>query len=128
MVARHADAWHAFGNVDTLAHKSRVLDDWCAEIGRDPSEIERSTGVRPGLDNDQREALYGLGFRQFAIGLSGPDYDLSAVPDWLAWRDRVRIHDPGRLRVASHPNRRWSALLRTWADPTAAVSLLTGHG
>ena len=87
MVARHADAWHAFGNVDTLAHKSRVLDDWCAEIGRDPSEIERSTGVRPGLDTDRAEALYGLGFRQFAIGLSGPDYDLSTLPDWLAWRD-----------------------------------------
>jgi hypothetical protein len=87
MVARHADAWHAFGNVDTLAHKSRVLDDWCAQIGRDPSEIERSTGVRPQFDADRAEALYDLGIRQFTIGLSGPRYDLSTVPDWIAWRD-----------------------------------------
>jgi probable F420-dependent oxidoreductase len=87
MVARHADAWHAFGNVDTLAHKSRVLDDWCAEVGRDPSEIERSTGVRPGFDADRAEALYDLGIRQFTIGLGGPRYDLSTVPDWIAWRD-----------------------------------------
>jgi alkanesulfonate monooxygenase SsuD/methylene tetrahydromethanopterin reductase-like flavin-dependent oxidoreductase (luciferase family) len=87
MVARHADAWHAFGNVDTLAHKSRVLDDWCAEVGRDPSEIERSTGVRPGFDAERAEALYDLGIRQFTIGLGGPRYDLSTVPDWIAWRD-----------------------------------------
>ena len=27
------------------------------------------------------------GFTLFTIGVSGPDYDLSAVAEWVAWRD-----------------------------------------
>ena len=88
LAARHADVWHAFGNAETLAHKSKVLDRWCAEIGRPTEEIERSTGVRAGAAPESADGLYELGFRQFTIGLSGPDYDMTTVPGWLAWRDR----------------------------------------
>ena len=28
---------HTFGDVVTLKHKSGVLDDWCAKVGRDPA-------------------------------------------------------------------------------------------
>ena len=84
--AEHADIWHSYGNLETLIHKSKVLDDWCAEIGRDPAEIERSTGVRrdPAAAAD---ALLGIGVTLFTIGLSGPSYDLGLVRDWVAWRD-----------------------------------------
>ena len=47
IVAEQADIWHGFGGPDTIAHKHAVLDEWCARIGRDPSEIERSAGVSP---------------------------------------------------------------------------------
>ena len=47
IVAEHADVWHTFGDPETLAHKSQVLDDWCAKVGRDPGEIQRSTHDRP---------------------------------------------------------------------------------
>src|SRR6476661_3827428 len=51
LVARHADIWHTFGDVDVVRHKSSVLADWCAREGRDPAAIERSCGVRgePGV-------------------------------------------------------------------------------
>jgi alkanesulfonate monooxygenase SsuD/methylene tetrahydromethanopterin reductase-like flavin-dependent oxidoreductase (luciferase family) len=44
VVARRADIWNCptRGDVATFRHLSRILDDACAEIGRDPSEIERS--------------------------------------------------------------------------------------
>lgn len=42
IVAEQADIWHAFGDAETIAHKHRVLDDWCARVGRDPLSIERS--------------------------------------------------------------------------------------
>jgi len=93
MVAEHADIWHVFGTREALAHKSAVLDRWCAEVGRDPSQIVRSTGVRStftasaGFDPTAPDALHDLGFRLFTIGLSGPRYDLSALPRWLEWRD-----------------------------------------
>src|SRR5207237_403018 len=42
ITAQHADIWHGFGDLDTLAHKRDVLDAWCEKVGRDPSEIEPS--------------------------------------------------------------------------------------
>ena len=38
--------------------------------------------ARPAAD-----ALYDAGVRLFTLGIGGPDYDLSPVPEWLAWRD-----------------------------------------
>jgi alkanesulfonate monooxygenase SsuD/methylene tetrahydromethanopterin reductase-like flavin-dependent oxidoreductase (luciferase family) len=43
-VARYADIWNVDGNVETIRHKDEVLRRWCAEVGRDESEIERMLG------------------------------------------------------------------------------------
>src|SRR5262245_41622879 len=40
LVARYADIWHCWGDAETIAAKARVLADRCADIGRDPAEIE----------------------------------------------------------------------------------------
>ena len=45
LVAEHAQMWNAIGSPDEYAHKSAVLEDWCAKIGRDPAEIERTANV-----------------------------------------------------------------------------------
>lgn len=46
VVARHADIWNMPGGDPTAAaERSRFLDRCCAEIGRDPSTILRSTTV-----------------------------------------------------------------------------------
>jgi probable F420-dependent oxidoreductase len=87
LVARHADVWHGFGDVDTIAHKHAVLDEWCATEGRDPGEIERSTEVSDGTPGDLGEAFYAIGTRLFTVALNGPDYDMGPVHEWLAWRD-----------------------------------------
>lgn len=87
LVARHGDIWHGFGDPDTIAHKHAVLDQWCVEEGRDPGEIERSSEVSSGTPGELGEQLYALGTRLFTIGINGPAYDLTAVHDWLAWRD-----------------------------------------
>jgi len=84
--ARHADIWHGFADVEVLKRKSAILDDWCAKEGRDPSEIERSVGVRGAPDRTGPD-LVAAGATLFTIGLSGPDYDLAVVKDWIAWRD-----------------------------------------
>jgi probable F420-dependent oxidoreductase len=89
IVAEHADIWHGFGNPDEAAHKNRVLDGWCAEVGRDPAEIERSLGVprdRWG-DTSYGDALVAAGAEQLTLGLDGPTYDLRPFEAWIAWRD-----------------------------------------
>ncbi len=91
ITAEHADVWHYFGSPEEMAHKGQVLDSHCANVGRDPSEIERSVGIHPHrLTKDLEKYAddhYDVGVRQITLGVNGPDYDLAPVADWLAWRD-----------------------------------------
>ena len=43
LVAQYADACNVFGRPEAIARKYAILDAHCAEVGRDPDEIERST-------------------------------------------------------------------------------------
>ncbi len=42
LVAQYADACNIFGNPDNLRHKYAVLEDHCADVGRDYAEIEKT--------------------------------------------------------------------------------------
>jgi len=89
LVAEHATIWHGFGDADSLIHKNGVLDRWCAEVGRDPGEIERSTGANDSPDK-LGTVLYDIGIRLVTVGTDGrSDFDLSRVREWLAFRDEV---------------------------------------
>ena len=59
IVARDADIWNGEGDPATYAHKNAVLDERCAEIGRDPSAIRRTVGVPPICIRETREAAVG---------------------------------------------------------------------
>jgi len=55
-VARYADMWNAMGSVDKLAHKIDVLRDHCAAVGRDPSEIQFTLGIKATIRDSAEEA------------------------------------------------------------------------
>jgi probable F420-dependent oxidoreductase len=93
IVAQHADIWHSFSSPEVLEHKLGVLAEWCDRVGRDVSEIEISTELRHRTP-EQAGELYDLGARLFTVGISGPDYDLGPVRDWLAWRDERNAAAP----------------------------------
>jgi len=60
VVAQYASVWNFVGgSVDDFRHKSEVLDQHCAAIGRNPAEIERSI-QRPINYADLREAVDGV--------------------------------------------------------------------
>jgi F420-dependent oxidoreductase-like protein len=53
IAATYADQWNAWTSPDVLAHKVRVLHQWCHEIGRDPVELQVSTQALLFLSNDE---------------------------------------------------------------------------
>lgn len=86
LVAQHADIWHGFGDAEVVERKTRILDGHCADVGRDPAEIERSVGVQ-GDPAETGQRLVDLGVTLFTVGTGGPDLDLSTVRRWVQWRD-----------------------------------------
>jgi probable F420-dependent oxidoreductase len=87
--AQHADIWHGFGQADVIRHKNQVLDDWCATLGRDPSEIERSCGANP-LKPETGEGYVEAGAGLITLSFDGrTGYDLAPLTEWLAWRDEL---------------------------------------
>jgi alkanesulfonate monooxygenase SsuD/methylene tetrahydromethanopterin reductase-like flavin-dependent oxidoreductase (luciferase family) len=86
LAARFADIWNTFAEGEAYERKSRVLDEHCAQIGRDPATIERSVlvGGPPGKSG---EPLRAMGARLFVLGVD-PSGDLTEVERWVAWRDR----------------------------------------
>ena len=66
IAARHADVWHSFGSIDTLAAKAAVLDAHARRAGRDPASIVRATNLSLSEPLDEvrsaAEALADAGF------------------------------------------------------------------
>jgi len=88
IVAKHADIWHSFSDVETMTRKLAILAQHGETVGRDVSEIEISTEVR-GRSEAEANELINLGTSLFTLGISGPDYNKDEVKTWLAWRDAV---------------------------------------
>jgi alkanesulfonate monooxygenase SsuD/methylene tetrahydromethanopterin reductase-like flavin-dependent oxidoreductase (luciferase family) len=54
-VARYADLWNVFGSPDELARKDGILRAHCADVGRDPSLIERTISCTMLIRDDPAE-------------------------------------------------------------------------
>ncbi|MGV8970481.1 MAG: LLM class F420-dependent oxidoreductase [Microbacteriaceae bacterium] len=88
IVAQHADIWHSFSDAETLVRKLDILKAHGDVVGRDTSEIEVSLEIGKKTVDEAAE-LHALGATLFTVGISGPDYDISAVQGWLDWRDSL---------------------------------------
>jgi len=55
-VAKYADLWNAMGPVDVMRHKIEVLRGHCEAVGRDPSEIEFTLGIKATIRDSAAEA------------------------------------------------------------------------
>lgn len=89
ITAQHADMWHGFGDAETLARKIEVLDGWCKEVGRDPKEIERSSGTQANDSDRGRDALVKAGVTHLIMGMGAP-WNFEAVERLVRWRDSRR--------------------------------------
>jgi hypothetical protein len=87
IVAQYATIWNGQGEPDVIGRRNRILDEWCAKVGRDPKEIERSAQIF-GPQLDQLDAYLAEGITHFICEATGPDYDLAPLHKLLEWRDR----------------------------------------
>jgi F420-dependent oxidoreductase-like protein len=83
IAARFADQWNAPGATpEVLAHKIEVLHAHCADVGRDPAEIEISVQVRAGADVGataaEAAALVQAGAQHVIVGFRAP-FDASRL-------------------------------------------------
>lgn len=87
ITAQYADMWHGFGGPEQLIHKIEVLDHWCAEVGRDPAEIERCCGTQKDTSDETRDACVKAGTTHLILGMGEP-WDFNAVEKLVKWRDQ----------------------------------------
>jgi F420-dependent oxidoreductase-like protein len=84
--ARYADAWNTTGTIDEVATHLGILDERCAEIGRDRSEIELTISF-PVTIRDTVEAAKAAADARYAtngIADMGPGPDLQGPPSLVA--------------------------------------------
>lgn len=84
LVARFADAWNSFGPPETFAHKSSVIDSWCKDVGRDPSDIERTVAI--SVDEVDAIGDYAEAGADHVILMAGAPFDLDPLAKALASR------------------------------------------
>lgn len=88
LVAEHAQLWNGLGTPEEYARKSAILDDWCAKVGRDPKEIERTllvnTPIRDG-DHGLLDEYARAGVQHIIVGIGWP-FALDSVKSALEWK------------------------------------------
>jgi probable F420-dependent oxidoreductase len=87
LVAEYADAWNTFGPPEHFAQKSAVLDGWCADLGRDPTEIERTVAVEAGDVEDV--GRYVEAGAEHVIVMVGHPYDMAPLTSLITQRDAL---------------------------------------
>ncbi len=83
LVAQYADMWNVFGPAESFAAKNRVLDDWCARVGRDPAEIERTVMLYDAREIRHVDRYLDAGAQHLILG-AGPPFDLEPLRDLIA--------------------------------------------
>jgi alkanesulfonate monooxygenase SsuD/methylene tetrahydromethanopterin reductase-like flavin-dependent oxidoreductase (luciferase family) len=97
-VARYADMWNAFGDVDTLRHKVDVLESHCRDVGRDPAEIEFTVGCKPLIRDSEAEARAVLA-KKMEANRTPMDAIAGDASFWAGTAEQIaeRIHALTRL-------------------------------
>ena len=132
LVAQYGDMWHAFGDAEAYKKKNEILLRHCQDVGRDVRDRAHLGHPRP-TTSEEADALVEAGVQHLIVGIGGDGsgYDLAALRELAAWRDRAtrrRRSDAAAQRRTSTsgpsvPGRAWplSASVRS-NSPSSARS------
>ncbi len=88
LVAQHADIWNGWGTAERYRSKCAVLDRWCAEVGRNPDDIERSA-MTPAHTARTLDPLVEAGAGHIIMTMRAP-CKFGSVEKLVRWRDTRR--------------------------------------
>jgi probable F420-dependent oxidoreductase len=71
LVAEHAQMWNTIGTPAQYARKSQILDGYCRELGREPSEIERTANVTIDRESEIDDWVEA-GLQHFVLRIARP--------------------------------------------------------
>ncbi len=108
-VARYADMWNAMGPVELMRHKIDVLHEHCAAVGRDPSEIEFTLGVKVTIRDTRAEAdrvwREAMAYNKTPLSeVEDDDTFWNGTPEELADRLRPYVEMGFRTVISEQPN------------------------
>jgi probable F420-dependent oxidoreductase len=86
LVAQYADQWNTAVSPEQFQHKCTVLDQWCANVGRDPAAIERSVSLHGAPEASFYDEYVAAGAQHFILNLGEP-WDLAPVEHLIRWRE-----------------------------------------
>ena len=86
LVAQYANISNTFGDPPTFAHKMQVLNNWCARVGRNPDEIERSLSLPRSVSISQLDAYLQAGATHIIVEVDTP-WNFDFVQTLLRWRN-----------------------------------------
>jgi alkanesulfonate monooxygenase SsuD/methylene tetrahydromethanopterin reductase-like flavin-dependent oxidoreductase (luciferase family) len=84
LVARYADMNNVGGGIENVRRKEAILLQHCEAVGRDPAEIERSTGIGTVFIRDDRaeaERVFREAFERNRIGRPWQDQPVGTPED-----------------------------------------------
>ena len=88
LVARYADMNNVGGGIEQVKRKERILLDHCAAVGRNPDEIERTTGIGVVVIRDDRaeaERVFKAAFDRNRVAKPWKDQPVGTIEDVAAF-------------------------------------------
>lgn len=85
LVAQYANLWNGFGPAEKVKRKCQVIDEWCAQVGRNPAEIERTVSISPE-DIPKLDEFVQAGGTHFILGMGVP-WKFDQIEQLVKWRD-----------------------------------------
>ena len=86
LVAQYANLWNVIAEPADVKRKNSLLDGYCAEIGRDPKEIERTVVLLGGDPLEKLDAYLDAGMTHLILG-SGEPWNFKGLEKLVSWRD-----------------------------------------
>jgi len=94
LTAQYADLWNGFGPPEVFKHKCAVLDNWCAEVGRDVENRQEQSGDQRRADERKQDPEE----RGHSIGTGRAGHFFKGDVEILERRACQQVHERKRVQ------------------------------